>query len=37
VDVKKIVTLAFLAEIFCLTLNTPSLAEIANIEPPYVV
>jgi hypothetical protein len=37
VDVKKIVTIVFLAEIFCLVLGTTSLAEVANIESLYVV
>jgi hypothetical protein len=36
VDVKKIVTIVFMAEIFCLVLGTTSLAEVANIESPYV-
>jgi hypothetical protein len=35
-DVKKTVTIVFLAEIFCLVLGTTSLAEVANIESPYV-
>jgi hypothetical protein len=37
VDVKKIVTIVFLAAIFCLVLGTTSLAEVANIESSYVV
>jgi hypothetical protein len=37
VDVKKIVTIVFLAEIFCLILGTTSLAEIENIESLYAV
>jgi hypothetical protein len=37
VDVKKTVTIVFLAEIFCLVLGTTSLAEVASIESPYVV
>jgi hypothetical protein len=37
VHVKKIVTIVFMEEISCLVLDTTSLAEVANIESPYVV
>jgi hypothetical protein len=37
VDVKKIVIIVFIAEIFCLVLGTTSLAEVTNIESPCVI